>query len=187
MNANQQKYQKASSEAQAEFNQKRVQKLCMIWFPQDKLHPNFKNTLQKLLRYNSAKQMMVLDITWLNMCTFNRDFFIPEMEVCMEILLRATPNEIFDENDFVDFENKTIQEYAEKDKTLTENELFLMYYNQVSYPKIMEIVKPMKEILTKIDQEISEKIAAEINSKKKIELQIPIGQNIKFINTSITG
>lgn len=180
-------HQKASQEAQIEFNERRVRELSKVLFPFEQHHPEFKKVLQKLLKFNSARQMRILEGTWMNMCTFNREFFYPEMEVCMEILQRATPNEIVDTKDAIDWYESKKESFGTKNQNLSTDQIILLFYNNVAYPEISLIFKDMKGLCDAINKEISEKIASEINSKKKMSLQLPVGYDINFVNTNITG
>lgn len=184
-----QQYQKVSAEAQIEFNKRRVIELSKVLFPFEQHHPKFQMYLQRFLKFNSARQMRVLEGTWMNMCTFNREFFYPEMEVCMEILQRITPNEAVNVREAIDWYEKHRDEFEKKGKNLNLNtdQIILLFYNDVAYPEVMEVIKEMKALCDAINNEVSGKIAAEINSQKKISLQLPVGYDINFVNVNVTG
>lgn len=167
------KIDQAKKEATQQFFTERIQTLSMIYFPSEAYHSEFKEYFQRLLVFNSKKQMGVLDGTWDNMCTFNREFFLPEMEVCFEVLLRCRPSEMIQSGGF-------------KATKLTTSESILKYFNETYYPKILSIVNEMRLVWDNIDKQISVPIADRINASKKISLQIPIGQDIKFVIPNIT-
>lgn len=161
--------QEAQSKAQDKFFTERVKKLSSTFFPSEDYHPKFKETIFKLLKFNSRKQMGVHPKTWENMCSFQREFMMPEMEVCLEILDRTTPNEIinlYELNDGLE---------------LKSDEKILKEYNEVEYPKIHEIADHMRKIFNAIDKSISIPLANKINSDTKLSLQLPIGSNINFV------
>lgn len=189
MNISVQLKEKITYEAQLEFNQKRVIELSKVLFPIEQHHPKFKELLQKYLKFNSKRQMRILDGTWMNMCTFNREFFYPEMEVCLEILSRVTPNESVNTRDAIDWYEKNKSKFVEKNINLDLNtdQIILLFYNDVVYPEIIETIKDMKALQDSINNEISSKIADKITAEKKIKYQIPVGLNIKFIDISVTG
>src|ERR1022692_1503706 len=162
-------------QAQDKFFQERVQVMSRTFFPDSAIHEDFILMLQKLLKFNSMKQMGVLDMTWKNMCNKTREFFLPEIEVCFEILERATPNELI--NPMKLFISSKDLENDEFDKFKSDSEI-LKEYNEVEYPKIKEILKPMREMYNAIDKAISIPMANKINADCKMALKLPIGSAI---------
>lgn len=176
--ATQEQIQKVAAKIQDEFAQQRITKLSSAIFPKEEYHPLFMETLHKLLKFNSFKQMGISQHTWKNMCTFEREFFMPEIDVCLEILLRCTPREIIDFNAQLTPEEQ--QNTMILGKLKTDKEI-LDEFNNVAFPKILEIVKPMRKVFNKIDDSISTPIANKLESNAKISLQLPIGTQVKFI------
>jgi hypothetical protein len=162
-----QQIQQVAAKMQDEFAKQRVMKLSGTIFPKEEHHPKFQETLMGLLKYNSFKQMGSNPDTWKNMCSFEREFLFPEMELCIEILLRCTALET------VSFTNK--------DGSIRTNKEIMDEFNNVVFPGILEIVRPMKKVLNMIDDSVSTPIANKLESDAKISLQLPIGTQIKFI------
>ena len=151
----------ARKKAQTRFENERAQALIRVCYPRDKEHADFKGILQKLLRYNSKVEMGVHELTWDNLCTFKREFFLPEMDICFQILVRATPFEL--------------------SSGMINDEEILTWHNEIGYPQVMSIVKEMSKTYFNIDQQVSIPIAQNINKDIKLSLGLAIGTDIKFV------
>lgn len=174
--------EKSRIKAQELFHEQRVQKLSVTFFPNEEIHPKFKKTLLKLIKFNSAKQMSINKETWKNMCTFHREFFMPEIEVCFQIFERTTPYELIAPYKTIESLNDEGSEGGETAfSILKSDEIVLKEYNEKSFPELMEIINKMKDVWINIDKQISIPIARKINSDLKISFQLPIGTDFNFV------
>lgn len=183
LDQNSRQFQEAKAKAKEEFANERIKKMSFSYFPEEKHHPEFKKILQQLLLNNNRKQMGVIEMSWHAMCHFTREFFIPEMEICFEVLLRATPNELVTAADIKKYKEDGNKEFISK---MSSDEIKLSVYNEVKYPKVLEIYNSMKPIYDNIDFQISKPLADAINAKFKLRLNVPIGHDIKFVIPNTT-
>jgi len=174
-------------QAQEFYERTRLSELSKINFPEDEYPEGFKETLIGLMKFQNPVQMNVwhnreiilndgnggvVCTTWDNLCTFKRKFICAEMFQAIEILRRATPEEVWDSSD-------CIQTYKEFDGNI--NFWILEYFNEVAYPKIAEICIKLQYVLDGIEFQIMEPIRKKINSDLKIMNKVPLTSRIEYI------
>lgn len=67
--------------------------LCTTIFPKDRIHPKFKEFLHDIMMHNSIKQMGIGVGMYKSLVLFERDFYMPEMYVCLNMMQNSTPIE----------------------------------------------------------------------------------------------
>ncbi len=176
-------------EAQTFYERKRLTELSNILFPEEEYPTGFKDALTTLMKFQNPVQMNVwhnvnvqikdekgelIDTTWKNMCVFSRRFVCAEMLQCIEVLKRATPNEVWDVNGA---EKAGIIFSSESVKDID----ILRYFNEIVYPYLEEMVGHIQGVLDALEEQICKPIRDKINADLKIMMQLPVGQDVEFI------
>ncbi len=184
-------------EAQLFYEQKRLKELAMVIFPEDEYPEDFKTKMISLMKFQNPVQMgvwhnkmkSIIDqetgerilTTWENMCSFGRKFTCAEMYQCIEVLKRATPNELFDYDNYRSMYEKLDESLFFKTRMRDMDNDKLIYFNEHAYPKIEEMMNKLQFVLDSIEEQICAPIRAKINSDLKVMMQIPVGENVVFI------
>ncbi len=189
LNGKQEQYKKAQESAKKEYNEQRVKSLCYVYYPVDKIHPEFGSYLKRVLMFASAKNIGLNEISWLRICSLDseRPLLMPEMRVCFEILDRCTPHELG---------SSSLDEFNQVDRKKVDEILYGNVHFKLD-EKGERIKKEngefdiegevgMTHVYNAIDFEVSKKIADKINMQKKLEQKIAIGNDIKFVVPNTT-
>ena len=166
-------------QAQMFYEKQRMTELATVLFPVSEYPEKFKAWMLHLMRYQNPVQMQVwhnkdvvirdgsggaISTTWHAMCSFDRPFACAEMYQCLEVLKRATPNEVFNINPIV----APIEEV-------------LQYFNEIAYPELESIVTHIQTVLDEIEEQVCSPIRAKINADLKVMMQLPVGDKVEFI------
>jgi hypothetical protein len=76
------------------FKKIKIQKLTTTQFPNEDLHIDCKDLVRKAMKFNSIQRLRCHMSTFENLVTFERIFFMYEMDLLLEILRAATPVEM---------------------------------------------------------------------------------------------
>lgn len=137
-------------------NEMRMPIYATTIFPKDKIHPEFKKFLQRALIYNSIWRVKCHRDIWHNFITFERDFYMPEIDLALQILRAMTPCE------------------QSEDMGLSEEEMLLNNWNMLT-----SVHDTMYEEYLKIDDEINKPLKKEIEYKfKGVNLDAAIGEKL---------
>lgn len=79
---------------QQAFEKERAEKLSITIFPKDKIVEGFIENVHKAIKWNSILRLNCHDLTWRQICLLEREFRMPEIELCIQILRAATPVEM---------------------------------------------------------------------------------------------
>ncbi len=180
-------------EAQVFYENQRLNQLAVIIFKDEWLPKGFKENVQYLMKYQNPVQMQVwynkqkrltnketgeqISTTWETLCYFNRPFVCAEIYQCLEILKRATPNELYN---FERCENYLLNQ--KKDiKEINESDAILIFFNEVAYPEIEAIAEEVQTILDEVEEQVCKPIRDKINADLKAMKQMAVGSNVEFI------
>lgn len=186
---------KNPQEAEVYYEEERLRQLSTVLYPVDEYAEGFKETLISLMKFQNPINLKVwhkstekikdgegkaVITTWDNMCYFSRPFVLAEMIQAVEVLRRATPNEVV-------LSNKDFDEYRCHFLSLSDDynkeydHLLLRFYNEIKYPFIEQIIKHTENVLVQMEDQIMEPIRKRINAELKLMQQIPVGRDIEFI------
>jgi len=187
LNGKQEQYKKAQESAKKEYNEQRVKSLCYVYYPVDKIHPEFGSYLKRVLMFASAKNIGLNEISWLRICSLEKPLLMPEMRVCFEILDRCTPHELgsLDLDDFNNVGRKKVDEILYGNVRFKLDEAGEKIKKENGEFEIEGEVG-MTHIYNAVDFEVSKKVADKINAEKKLECKMPIGTDIKFVVPNTT-
>ena len=155
------------------YEKQRMNILASSWLPENEYPDGFKVWMLKLIKFCNPVSMnvwhnraikvedngVVVCTTWDNLCTFQRRFNCAEMYQCLEILKRATPNEVY-----------SVGVLSEVD-----------YFNEVVFPKLESIAYKLQTTLYEIEEQLCKPIRDKINCDIKLMLKLPITDKVEFI------
>lgn len=128
-------------------------------FPKDKLHPEFKKYLHRALLYNSIWRAKCHSDIWHNFITFEREFFMPEIDLALQIIRAMTP--------FEQCGGLPPAHGMSDERMLIEN-----------WDMLRDVHDSMYKEYINIDDEINKPLKADIEAKFKINLGAAIGEKI---------